>query len=163
MNRRTILFWLLLAPAPLCALTPDSTSILFTDAIVPGFGSFYTGRPVAGSMIAGTRVGTAYLAWYFKQREKEYRSAENAARIAEFYFGPGYRFKNPYGSGYYSASEFHRMAGRREFYSHLAILFHAGITVASLFATESFLSLDAEQNGPVFPEPRVRVSLSVPF
>ncbi len=161
MKRFSLGFFLFLAAAagPLNA----QAGVLAADAVVPGFGAFYAGRPVAGSAIAAGRISTLYMAYYFHQRELEYRSAENAARIAEFYFGPGYRFKNPYGGGYYSAAEFHQMAGRREFYSHLSLFLHVGITVASLYTTNLFLQADAEMNGPVFPEPQARVSIGMRF
>src|SRR5690349_20149937 len=97
------------------ALSARGTEIL-ADALVPGFGGFYTGHYAGGTAIAVGRVSTAYLSWYYSQRAREYHSAEKAARLAELYFGPGYRFKNPYGGGYYSAAEYSQLAGKRKFY-----------------------------------------------
>lgn len=124
---------------------------LVADALVPGFGAFYTGHYGAGTAIGVGRIGTAYLSYYHSQRAREYQSAEKAARIAELYFGPGYRFKNPYGSGYYSAAEYSRMAGKRKFYANIGIVVHVGIAVASGLLTASWL--DQAQVTPIFPAP----------
>ncbi|MBL8019671.1 MAG: hypothetical protein JNM27_08415 [Leptospirales bacterium] len=141
---------LLLLAAPVSARGFE----LVADALVPGFGSFYTGHYGAGTAIGVGRIGTAYLSYYQSQRAREYQSAEKAARIAELYFGPGYRFKNPYGSGYYSAAEYGRMAGKRKFYANIGIVVHVGIAIASGLLTSGWL--DEAEATPVFPDPRTR-------
>lgn len=129
------------------------------DAFLPGYGSFATGHPVSGSVIAAGRIGTAYLAYYFRQREIEYRSAENAARIAELYFGPGYRFRNPYGKGYYNASEYRRLAGRREFFWNLSLVVHAGLLITGQAMTSHYYEEMQEERAPVFKEARTEAVL----
>jgi len=137
------------------------------DALVPGFGSFATDHPVVGSIFAFSRITTGYLAYYYREREKEYRSAANSAQIAELYYGPGYRFKNPYGGGYYNSAEFNREAGRREFFSNLAIVLNLGLTITSGLLTRNFLTDAEAQSAPVFPavetKPQVRFSFRMNF
>ncbi len=134
------------------------------DALLPGYGSFSTGHPISGSILAAGRVGTAYLAYYFRQREIEYRSAENSAKIAELYFGPGYRFRNPYGKGYYNSSEYRRLAGRREFFWNLSLVLHAGLLLTGQAMTAHYYDEMQLERAPVFKEARAdAVLFSVRF
>lgn len=129
------------------------------EVFLPGYGSFTTGHPVSGSILAAGRVGTAYLAYYFRQREIEYRSAENAAKIAEIYFGPGYRFRNPYGKGYYNSAEYRRLAGRREVFWHLSLVLHAGLLVTGQALTSHYYNEIQMERAPVFQEARTEAVL----
>ncbi|MCE9596968.1 MAG: hypothetical protein K8S54_03285 [Spirochaetia bacterium] len=149
--KRVVLLCLLIALSLLAEPLGARQSILLADAVVPGFGAFYTGHYALGTAIATSRIGTGYLSWYYSQRAREYGSAEKAARIAELYFGPGYRFKNPYGSGYYNASEYSHLAGKRKFYANIALLVHLGVAVTSGFLTADWL--DEARPTPVFPMP----------
>lgn len=143
-------FTLLLLGGPIMA----RETVIVADAVLPGFGAFYAGHYVPGIAIATGRIGTAYLSWYYDQRAREYRSAEKAARIAELYFGPGYRFKNPYGGGYYTASEYNRLSGKRKLYSNLGLLVHFGLAIGSGLLTASWI--DEAMPPPVFPMPEAR-------
>jgi len=141
---------------------PAAAAPLATHAaeiFLPGYGSFTTGHPVSGSLLAAGRVGTAYLAYYFRQREIEYRSAQNAAKIAEFYFGPGYRFRNPYGKGYYNSVEYGRRAGRREVFWHLSLVVHAGLLVTGQAMTSHYYDEMQMERAPVFHEARTEAVL----
>jgi hypothetical protein len=129
------------------------------DALLPGYGSFSTGHPVSGTIQAAGRVGTAYLAYYFRQREIEYRSAENSAKIAELYFGPGYRFRNPYGKGYYNSAEYRRLAGRREFFWNLSLVLHAGLLITGQAMTAHYYDEMQLERAPVFKEARAEAVL----
>lgn len=142
---------LLLLPAALTAAPPARHA---ADFLLPGYGSFVTGHPVSGSLLASGRIATAYLAYYFREREIEYRSAENAARIAEWVYGPGYRFRNPYGSGYYSAAEYRRLAGRREFYWHVSLVVHVGLLITGQILTDQYYQEQVLEQAPVFKEAR---------
>ncbi len=124
--------------------------LFFLDAAVPGFGSFYNKSYLAGSLFAVSRAGTVYLALHFWTEQQEYRSAARAARAAEVYFGPGYRYDNPYGRGYYNAEEFQRIADRRSFFFGLSLTTELILTVYSLLYTKSLIDDSEEKNIPVF-------------
>lgn len=153
---RFVLLFIFLVPG---ALRAAPASLHAADAFLPGYGSFSTGHPVSGSILAAGRVGTAYLAYYFRQREIEYRSAENSAKIAELYFGPGYRFRNPYGKGYYNAAEYRRLAGRREFFWNLSLVLHAGLLITGQALTSHYYDEMQLERAPIFKEAQAQAVL----
>jgi len=139
---------LLLVTLPLHA--ENRLTSLSLDFFLPGYGAFSHDSPLAGGLILGGRAGTIYLAFEFWQKQIEYRSAARAARAAEVYFGPGYRYKDPFDSGYRTAQELDRLAGRNTFYYSLSLSFHAVITIVSLVFTNFLVSLDEKKDRPVF-------------
>lgn len=120
------------------------------DAIVPGWGSVYTGHPVRGGIIATGRVATIAFAIQARRYSTAYHSASKAARLAEFLYGPGFRYKNPYGGGYYTAAEFQRKADRYTFYGSMSLTLHVVLTAVSLYAVGLDLREAETKNAPVF-------------
>lgn len=86
-------------------------------------------------MLAGTvallRFGTAFAAYDYRVRSREYRSAQRAAQLADLYYGPGLRYRDPYSGDYLTSEEFGRRADRRLYVSGLALTVHFALLVWS--------------------------------
>ncbi len=151
-GRRALFSVLLLSPffAAAEARAEDSFFVYAFDAFVPGWGSFYTGHEIRGSLIATGRIATIAFAVQAHRYATAYHSAAQAARVAEFLYGPGFRYKNPYGSGYYTAAEFQRRADRYTFYSSLSVTLHAMLTAVSLYVVGTDLREEEAKKAPVF-------------
>ena len=155
--------------AALQAEEPASPALIYgMDIFVPGAGSLYTGHPVRAGFIAAGRTATIAFAEQSRRYAAAYRSAERAALTAELLYGPGFRYKNQYGSGYHNADDFRRQADRHIFYSSLSLTLHAVITTVSIFVLRSDLEEKAVKRAPVFdvsllPEPGKRPSAAAAF
>ena len=129
---------------------PPGAGLVWLDALLPGYGAFYFENYITGGLIATGRVGTLILAARYWRQKVEYRSAERAARTAEFVYGLGFRYKDPYGGGYYTSEEFRRLADRRGLGQNLALSLHAVITLYSFFSTRSLVQERRQANEPIF-------------
>lgn len=140
-------------PAPLWARTvngPSRTRLLLLDVCLPGYGSFYHERYVPGALIATGRVLSLYFAGVAWKEAREYRSAARAAKNADLYYGPGFKYKDPYGGGFSTADEFHHKADRKALTMGLAITAHILITAFSVFMVTDLHEQERMKNLPVF-------------
>ena len=97
------------------------------DFLIPGLGMLMHKRYVLSGTIAALRVSTVAIALDYRNKSREYRSAERAARIGDLAYGPGLRYKDPYSGDYLTADEFGRRADRRSYISGLALTLHVGL------------------------------------
>ena len=125
-------------------------TLLLRDIFLPGYGSFHYGSYGSAGWIAAGRLGTLALAYRFWKERQEFRSLSRAARGGDFYYGPGYRYKNPYGPGFYSSEEYQHEADRRSLYMGLSLTLHAAITTVSVLSSLEKYESESEKARPVF-------------
>lgn len=136
-----------IGPANLYATT------MALDFLLPGYGMLRKKKYVASSAIAFGRIGSAIAAASFYNRYLNYKSATRAATVAEFYYGPGISYYDPYSKTYRRRESFEREAGVSRYYYGLSITAHILIAVASLYLTDRSLADESEKNIPQFDLP----------
>ena len=126
--------WLPLLLGCLLAIHPLSArDAIWPEVFLPGYNAFRNESYISGSLLLVGRVLTFYAAYRFHNRSIDYRSAAQAASIADLYYGPGLRYKDPYSSDYLSTQEFENRAGRAQNYMYLSIALHGGLMAAGLY------------------------------
>ncbi len=82
------------------------------DVIFPGYNFYRKAQWGWGSFFLIGRALSLYTAWIYHKQYLSYRSLEKAAKIAEFYYGLGYSYKDPVRGGNKTTKEFSIEAGR---------------------------------------------------
>jgi hypothetical protein len=114
---------------------PPGPYSLAIDFLIPGYGAVMHRSYVPATLIFTGRILTAYAAIESWRLRESYGSAERAARIAGYYYGPGYRYYDPLSGGFKSPEEFGRIRDRYASYYGTALALHTLITGFSLFYT----------------------------
>ena len=120
------------------------------DLALPGSGMIHNDRYVLAGTIAFVRVSTAFLAINYRNRAREYRSAQQAARVADVVYGPGLRYRDPYSGDYLTSDGFGRRADRRQYISGLALSLHLAVALWSAAHTYRFEQQEALERAPIF-------------
>lgn len=97
---------------------------LFWDIILPGY-NFYRKEQLGwGSFFFICRIVSLYTAFAYHKQYLSYRSLENAAKIADLYYGLGYAYKDPVQGDYKTTKEFSLEAGRSASNRNVSIAVH---------------------------------------
>lgn len=125
------------------------------EIVFPGI-NFYKNEQIGwGNFFLITRILTLYYSIHYHNQYISYKSLENAAKIADLYYGPGYSYKDPIKSGYKTTKEFSLEAGRSLAYRNLSIGIHflflgIGIYKGYLDNVEDFFKNSPEFSKTVF-------------
>lgn len=94
------------------------------ETILPGINFYKKEEKGWGSFFSIIRILTLYSAIHYHNQYVSYKSLENAAKIADLYYGLGYSYKDPIKGGYKTTKEFSLETGRSLFYRNLSIGVH---------------------------------------
>lgn len=120
------------------------------EVLIPGAGLAVHGRFALAATMATLRLATAFAYVDYRRRALEYRSAERAALVADYFYGPGVRYLDPYSGDYLTSEQFGRRADRRTYISTLAMTVHLGMAVFGAIYSWSLEKQLAGDNLPIF-------------
>jgi len=148
-----VLFCVPLAPAPIKSeqetrLAPETA--MWLEPVLPGIVFFNRDRPMAGSLMLAGRIITLAGTLHFHNRYADYASAERAARVADFYYGPGLQYRDPYSGGYKTTTQFRKEADRNLNMAGYSVGIHLILLGVGMYNGLLFAAEDRLDKAPVY-------------
>lgn len=160
MKKAALLFLLLSCNLVAEQMTPTA---LWLEPVAPGAVFFSQNRPVAGTLMLTGRVITLASAIHFHNRFADYASAEKAARLADLYYGPGMRYRDPYSSGFKSSLEFRKEADRNLNLASYSVGLHLILLGVGIYNGLILQREEELEKAPVYDIPQSTVRLPGPL
>ncbi|MBW7857247.1 MAG: hypothetical protein H3C43_02855 [Leptonema sp. (in: Bacteria)] len=122
------------------------------ESVLPGYIFFKNNQRISGSFMLSGRVSTIAGGFYFYNRYINYSSAEKAAKLADLYYGPGLKYRDPYSHGYKSSNEFRKQADRNLNLSYYSIAAHLILLSVSIYNAILIDEQNQLDSAPVFDQ-----------